>query len=274
MPLPGNLLDPIPGSSPCGENLYYSPIYDKIKEARRQEEEINQGEWRHEIKKADYVQVIKLTTDALAKKTKDLQLAAWLTEALLKQHGFDGLADGLDLMRGLIEGFWEGLYPELEDGDAELRATPLEWIGARLDETARQVPITESGLNWLVYKDSRSIPYEADASGNEAKSKLRETALADGKLTPEEFDAAFAATSTDFSTTQQAGLGRVLEALEALGQVSDEKFGSAAPSFGPLRSAVEDIQQTIKILLAKRGVVSPAAAAPAAEEAGIWQAPA
>ncbi|MFB3776380.1 MAG: type VI secretion system protein TssA [Bryobacteraceae bacterium] len=274
MPLPGNLLDPIPGPSPCGENLYYSPVYDKIKEARRQEEEIPQGEWRHEVKKADYVQVIKLTTDALTKKTKDLQLAAWLTEALLKQHGFDGLADGLDLLRGLIENFWDGLYPELEDGDAELRATPLEWVGTRLDEAARQVPITESGLSWLAYKDSRSVPYEADASGNEAKSKLREAALADGKLTPEEFDDAFAATPTEFSTAQQAGLGRVLEALEALGHVSDERFGDAAPSFGPLRNAIEDIQQTIRILLAKRGVVSPAETPPAAEEAGIWQAPA
>ena len=46
MPLAGNLLDPIPGPSPCGENLYYSPLYDKIKEARREEEDIAQGEWR------------------------------------------------------------------------------------------------------------------------------------------------------------------------------------------------------------------------------------
>jgi type VI secretion system protein ImpA len=274
MPLAGNLLDPIPGPSPCGENLYYSPIYDKIKEARRQEEEINQGEWRHEIKKADYVQVIKLTTDALTKKTKDIQLAAWLTEALLKQHGFDGLADGLDLMRGLVENFWEGLYPELEDGDAEMRATPLEWVGSRLDEAVRQVPITNSGLNWTAYKQSRSVPYEADTSGNEAKSKLRETALAEGKMTPEEFDEAFAATPTEFCTGQQAGLGRVLEAVEALGQVADEKFGGAAPSFGPLKSAVEDIQQTIRILLGKRGVVSSPEAASAAEAPGVWEPPA
>ena len=47
MPLAGNLLDPIPGSSPSGENLYYSPLYDKIKEARREEEEVTEGEWRH-----------------------------------------------------------------------------------------------------------------------------------------------------------------------------------------------------------------------------------
>ena len=64
MPLPGNLLDPIPGASPCGENLYYSPVYDKIREARREEEEIPQGDWRYEVKKADYAQVLKLASDS------------------------------------------------------------------------------------------------------------------------------------------------------------------------------------------------------------------
>ena len=52
------------------------------------------------------------------KKTKDLQLAGWLTEALLKQKGFGGLKDGLALCHGLVDKFWDTLYPELEDGDS------------------------------------------------------------------------------------------------------------------------------------------------------------
>ncbi len=120
MPLPGNLLDPIPGPSACGENLYYSPIYDKIKEARRRDEEIPQGDWQLETKKADYVQVIKLAVEALSRKSKDLQLAAWLSEALLRQEGIGAFVGGLDLLRGLLETYWDGVYPELEDGDAEL----------------------------------------------------------------------------------------------------------------------------------------------------------
>ena len=46
-------------------------------------------------KVSDNTQVIKLTTDLLTNKSKDLQLAAWLTEASLKQSGFGGLRDGL-----------------------------------------------------------------------------------------------------------------------------------------------------------------------------------
>src|ERR1035438_8381521 len=38
MPLPDNLLNPIPGENPSGEDLRYAPIYDQVKEARRAEE--------------------------------------------------------------------------------------------------------------------------------------------------------------------------------------------------------------------------------------------
>ena len=76
MPLPNNLLSPIPGDNPSGEDLRYAPIYDQIKEARREEEESAQGDWVHEVKKADYPLVIKLTTEAIAAKSKDLQLGS------------------------------------------------------------------------------------------------------------------------------------------------------------------------------------------------------
>ena len=273
MPLAGNLLDPIPGPSPSGENLYYSPLYDKIKEARRQEEDIAQGEWRVEIKKADYPQVIKLTTEALSKKSKDLQLAAWLTEALLRQQGAGGLADGLDLLRGLVENFWDSVYPELEDGDAEMRATPLEWVGSRLGDAVKHIPLTRSGLDWFRYKDSRTVPSEADASASEVKANARETALAEGKMPPEEFDAAFDATPTEFCTGVQAGFDRVLESLEALGQVCDEKFGAAAPSFGPLQTTVGEVRQTVRILLARRGAPEAAAPEEPVEEAPAYEEP-
>jgi type VI secretion system protein ImpA len=269
MPLAGNLLDPIPGPSPSGENLYYSPFYDKIKEARREEEEI--AEWRYEGKKADYPLVIKLATEALSKKTKDVQLAAWLTEALLRQQGAGGLADGLDLMRGLLENFWDGLYPELEDGDAEMRATPLEWVGSRLGDAVKHIPLTRSGLDWFRYQDSRAVPSEADAATSEAKATARETAIAEGKMPPEEFDAAFDATPTEFCTGLQAGFDRVLESIEALKQVCEEKFGDAAPTFGPLQTTIGEVRQTVRILLTRREAPEAAASEEPVEEAPAYE---
>src|SRR5882724_4843125 len=105
MPLRDDLLNPIPGPNPSGENLKYNPVYDKIKEARRQDDDAPQGEWQRERKIADFPQVLKLAGDALATKSKDLQLAAWLTEALVNREGFAGLREGLKLIQGLIENF-------------------------------------------------------------------------------------------------------------------------------------------------------------------------
>src|SRR5258705_13352344 len=133
MPLRDDLLNPIEGENPSGANLRYAPVYDKIKEARRQDDDAPQGEWQRERKLADFKTVLKLGGDALATQTKDLQLGAWLTEAMLHQEGFAGLRQGLDLLHGLVEKFWDTLYPEIEDGELELRSAPLEWVGTRLD---------------------------------------------------------------------------------------------------------------------------------------------
>src|SRR3989442_286920 len=105
------LLQPIPGLNPAGTNLRYDPIYDKIKEARREEEDVEQGEWKRARKVADWPLVIKLASDALATKSKDLQIAAWLTEALLKQEALGGLRAGLGLLQGLLEKFWRSPRP-------------------------------------------------------------------------------------------------------------------------------------------------------------------
>lgn len=93
MPLRNDVLQPVAGANPAGASLRYDPVYDKIKEARRQDDDAPQGDWARARKVADWPQVIKLAGDALATKSKDLQLAAWLTEALLRQEGLAGLQD-------------------------------------------------------------------------------------------------------------------------------------------------------------------------------------
>src|SRR5208283_37063 len=98
MPLRDDLLNPIPGPNPSGESLRYAPVFDQIKEARREEEEISQGEWQTAIKKADWPLAIKLCGEAIANKSKDLQVAAWLVEALVRRDGFAGLNEGLTLI--------------------------------------------------------------------------------------------------------------------------------------------------------------------------------
>ena len=153
MPLPRpDLLNPIPGSNPSGENLRYAPVYDKIKQARTEDGDTTpQGEWQRERKKADWPTVLKLAGDALATKSKDLMLASWLGEALTKREGISGLADALELQRGLLEQYWDSLYPEKdEDGDLGLRVMPVEFLATRSRDLLRTIPLTKSGNDWTV----------------------------------------------------------------------------------------------------------------------------
>ncbi len=256
MPLAENLLNPIPGSNPSGEDLRYNPIYDKIKEARREEEESEQGEWKHEVKKADYPAVIKLASEALATKSKDLQLAAWLTEALLKTEGFSGVRQGLDLVKGLLETFWDTLYPVLEDGDAELRMTPLNWVATSLGFPLRLAPINKARHSWLEYTESRKVIYEAQAD-TEDKKAARAKALESGKLPPEDFDKAFAETPKAYYVEAEATLDGCMQTVAALDSFCLEKAADASPSFGDFKKALEEVRHSVHLLLQKKRELEP-----------------
>ena len=255
MPLPDNLLNPIPGENPSGKDLRYTPIYDQIKEARREEEEEG-GEWKREIKKADYPLVVKLASEAIATKSKDLQLAAWLTDALLRTEGFGGLKQGLELLRGLVGTFWETLYPQLEDGDAELRATPLEWVGSSLVLPLQMAPLNKARHGWLDYTESRKIGYEEQADTEEKKA-ARAKALEQGKIAPEDFDKSFGETPKAFYVSAEAVLDGCNATLQALDPLCREKFGDVSPSFRELKKGLETVRHSVHLLLQKKRETEP-----------------
>jgi type VI secretion system protein ImpA len=257
MPLPDDLLIPIEGPNPSGVNLRYDPIYDKIKEARREEDQPPPGLTEHDRKVADNPLVIKLTTGLLTNKTKDLQLAAWFTEASLKQKGFAGLKDGLGLCFGLVDKFWDTVYPELEDGDAQSRGAPLGFVGTKLEIPLKLVPLVEkAGYNLLDYQQCREMGYEEQAKTDEAKKK-RNALVNDGKLTPEAFDKAFEETPKKFYAQAEQNLDGCLLTLAELKKTCDEKFGDDGPTFGPLKSSLDLARHSIHGLLQKKREKEP-----------------
>ncbi len=265
MPLRNDLLNPIPGENPSGQSLRYAPVYDKIKDARREDDDAAQGDWKRERKVADWPLVIKTIGETLATKSKDLQLAAWLTEALLKTQGVGGLRDGLDLLKGLVEGFWDTLHPEMEDGDVEMRAAPLDWVGGRLDRAVKDAPLTRGGYSWFVYKESRKVPTEEEAAESSAKSEARAAAAAEGKLTPEEFDKSFDSSPKAYYVQLAADFDSAMESLQTLDGLCEEKFKDVAPSFGPLRQTLEEVKQAVRIFLQKKREKEPDEPVDAAE---------
>lgn len=258
MPLRDDLLNPIPGDNPSGASLRYERVYDQIKEARTEDDDsIPSGAWEHQAKRADFALVIRLAAEALATKSKDLQLAAWLAEAHVKREGICLIEPCLKLLQDLQEQFWETLYPEIEDGDAGMRAVPIEWAANRIADILRESPITRGGLNFYQFRESRSIGYEEDAESNDAKREARQSAIADGKATAEDFDKAVAATPKSWYVQMDESFHSSAETLDALQRFCEEKYGDEGPGFGKLRKSLEEVGQVVGSLLNEKRKLEP-----------------
>jgi type VI secretion system protein ImpA len=251
-----SLLSPIPGDSRGGESLRYAGPYDAIEEARRADDQLTQGDWQRETKASDWRHVIELSTEALSKRSKDIQIAAWLTEALVRLHGFAGLRDGCRLIRELIGQFWDCLYPEIEETDLEPRAAPLEWMNQRLPEAVRFVPIARSSrgdqYGWWYWQESRNVDNLARTN-----VEARNAALAEGKVSGEEFDKAVATLHRPHYETLFADIGEAVAELQALDRAVDERFGRSAPSLVALKQAVDDCRTLIEAIVKRKRELEP-----------------
>lgn len=253
------LLAPVPGDNPGGQDLRYSAEYDAIKEARKYDEVLDQGEWQTEFKKADWDRAINVAVEALAGKTKDLQIAVWLCEALIATEGFEGCAVGLQVVSGLLESFWDSLYPPVEDGDLEYRIAPFEFLNDKLALALAGIPITDkaktSGYSFLQWQESRQIGYEGDVR-DEEKRRRRQEYISEGKVTPEDFDAALTATAAGFYKSLSEVLGVSLEEFKRLDRLVDEKFGQDAPRLSDFGNTVEEINRTILKICRQKGLLA------------------
>jgi type VI secretion system protein ImpA len=249
------LLAPIPGNNPAGESVRYAGVYDAIQEARRADDDLNKGEWQTEAKVADWRGVINLATEALGTKCKDLQIGVWLVEALSKRHGFAGLREGLNLLRELHEQFWDGLYPQIEEGDLEFRAGPLNWLNEKLPASIRAIALTAGNPPYALndWDESRKI----DNLGRQNPEAMQ-AAIAEGKITGEQFDKSVEATDRAFFEGLFEDLAQSKEQLSRLEKTVDEKFGPDAPSLIKIRNGIDDCHQVVGGILKKKREEDPA----------------
>ncbi|HEX6750891.1 MAG TPA: type VI secretion system protein TssA [Longimicrobium sp.] len=259
--LASDLLEPIAGENPAGPSLRGELVYQQIRQARFEEDDVPQGDWKRERKTADYALVVKLATDVLARQSKDLQVAAWLTEAWTRRQGFAGFAAGVELMLGMMERFWDHLHPEIEDGDLELRAAPLEWIDLYLGASLRLAPLTKAGHGAAAYAESRKVGSEEEAKGDEARLAEWRAAVEAGKVSAEAFDRGVEETPGEWLRERRAELDAGAAALDALQAFSRERLGDAAPAFLKLREALDEVRRLAGQLLAKKGEPEPEASA-------------
>lgn len=239
------LLAPIPGDDPAGEAVGFA-VRAEMEEARK---EIDLADFDAddplrptEAKKADWKGIARLATKTLTETSKDLLVAARLTEALTKTNGYAGLADGLQLLRRLLAECWDRLHPSIEDGDLEVRAGPFNWLGdddrgARFPYTLRTVPLFKGEANWYTLRDWQNI--QAGKPG----------------VSRDEFERAMNSASRELCQELVDGLHRSIEELTKLLGVLNEKLGAAAPGMIDVRGALDEALVLAKQALSRKAPV-------------------
>lgn len=251
------ILKPISSDKPAGDDVREGKSYGILKEARREEEALVQGDWKRDIKAADWPKVVQTATKILTTESKDLQVAVWLTEGVVKRNGFAGLRDGLKVLRGLHDQFWDSMYPLVEDGDVEFRSGKIEALIQKLPVALKMVPIIKpqggTHYSYSAYEESRQVE-NLKRGGAQTQDALAE-ALAEGKVDGEKFDKAVAGVPLNHCSNLLEDLVQAQEELELFNHILDGKYKDAAPSVRQIGQVIGDCLTLIDGIVRKKGGV-------------------
>lgn len=158
-----SLLSPIDTAAPCGGDprLDPSPVspYQCLKDARLAAADAERSQERgfgddgdakttEETARKSWSLIASQGPAMIISTAKDLEIAAWLTEALLRQHRLAGLRDGLRLLAGLVERYWENVFPLPDEDGLETRLMPIAGLSGydtegRLIAPLKRMPLTD-----------------------------------------------------------------------------------------------------------------------------------
>jgi len=242
---------------PSGPNLEYDPAFLELERAQQGRAEQVIGDAVKPAEDPDWHSVGELC-EALFGRTRDLRIAVAWTTAMLKTQGIEGLASGLGLIRGLLEGQWNTVHPQLDaddDDDPTLRINSLLSLAA-LDGTLkalRECPIVQSKtLGRFSLRDVRIAAGKMPAPA----------ALADPPKWVQ-IEAAFRDAALESLTTTAAQVADALECVDAIDRLLIDKVGGLAPDLKPLMLDLKEINHVLTDKLAARGVGTASAGADA-----------
>ncbi|MBF0225358.1 MAG: type VI secretion system protein TssA [Desulfobacterales bacterium] len=249
------IFSPIADSSnPCGEYLRYEGIYDQILDAKKTEDaNLPQGVWERSIRRADWKAVKEMCVDALINRSKDLQIAVWLMEALLHLGEFEGVKFGLKIINGLCDQFWDRIYPLTENGEVDSRILPFVWINEKFSIQMKLVKITSPQS-----KDSQAYSYDDwERANNLDKLSLKDknalnVAEKEGKVTRPKFLGSVMFTPTIFYRKQSIALVDCLSEIKRLNAFLDKACGKDGPSFQKFVSVCTIIHEQVDSFLMEK----------------------
>lgn len=251
------LLAPISENAPAGQNLRgdssAASVYFRLKDARSSARAAERRADAEGLSSTsvlpEWQTILSLAPKSIGESSKDLEIAAWLTEALVRAHGFGGLHEGLQLLRGLVERYWDTFF-SLEDEDGlETRLAPLAALNGvggegTLIQPLRKVAVTaQSGDEGPFAAYHHDSAWSLSQVGDPEARARREQA---GEVTMQRFTAAVNASGGVFYISLLEDIDASLAEVDALGRVLDERAGRDAPSLSEIKSVLSTVRDMVE----------------------------
>ncbi len=264
------LLAPIPGDSPVGADLRedfssqspYNRLRDARSEARDAEKLIDAGNADVPDPTSMWRNVRDLALKTLRETSKDLEVAAWLTEAMVRGNGLLGLAAGARTIAGLAEKYWDTVFPlPSEEYGLEDRIAPVQGLngqdgGGSLMQPLNKIVLFDrpdgSPVAYYNYTQSAQLT-QLDKARLEARIKAGAVPYADMEKEARAQSRRLAVVRADARAA--------LKAWEDMAKLLDEKAGADSPSTSHVRDVLRNIMG-----VANRYAPPEAATPDAAEE--------
>jgi type VI secretion system protein ImpA len=251
------LLDPVSPDRACGPDLGVTPEFVLL---RQNAETLLAGNGDGGNGEADRWRALSQQTLGLLRRSRDLWLVVWMTSAWARSEGYVGLRNGLALLHGLLDRYWDAVYPTRDDGEYPQRVNAiLELNSPAFLRLVRRLPLTQAGqMGAVTLRDLQlsqgdlSLPSGSDETAPDPaklNALLREAVTREGqafqariaalKQSVELIDKIHAVQAPHIPSTDQADLSdlrallaRAVELVEAAVQMPGTSPASAVEQTG------------------------------------------
>ena len=256
-----SLLTPLDDEAPSGPDLEYDPEFQNLERTATPKAERAVGDSVKTAEEPDWDKVNSLG-ESLFGRSRDLRVAAHLTAAWTRMHGLAGWADGLALVRGLLENLWDTVHPQLDAEDDN-------------DPTARVNAVMPLADMQGVLGYFRATPFVQ--SPRLGRFSLRDLRIANGTLKVAADDESSLPSMTDIEAccldcseeqlmAAASATAAAMEHARAIDTAFNDRIGTAGPDLKPLLGEIFELKKFLDGEVAKRAPASDGESSGGTEE--------
>lgn len=254
-----NILQVIAGDLSVGvdlqDNADDSALYYRLRDlrstARTNERKAMQDGEPVVINPTDWHELMNEISDVLINKSKNLELACWLCEALVRIDGFKGLQLGFDILAGLLEKYWPQVYPNDGD-DIEFKLSTLAGLNGDGNNGTLILPI--QCINLTQGDNAYSLwQYEqASLIATITDEEKRQSRIDSGAICLEQIEASVLQTPLQSLINLDQALQDCCDSYAVLSRLLAEKCAELAPPTSQISAALSQCTTVLQAFIKQK----------------------